>query len=128
MGTDNALIKGALDLLILKVVSLEPMHGWGLTQRIQSLSGDALAVQQLSVAGATAKSVHAGRGVGRLRHAPAAAALGSTLSRRIYGIGPADAASLAAGAAALLGAWLLAAVVPAARAGRTDPVQALRAD
>ena len=30
MGTDHALIKGTLDLLILKVVSLEPMHGWGI--------------------------------------------------------------------------------------------------
>lgn len=49
MGTDNALIKGTLDLLILKVVSLEPMHGWGITQRIQSLSHDALAVQQGSL-------------------------------------------------------------------------------
>lgn len=49
MGTDNALIKGTLDLLILKVVSLEPMHGWGITQRIQSLSGEALSVQQGSL-------------------------------------------------------------------------------
>lgn len=49
MGTDNALIKGTLDLLILKVVSLEPMHGWGITQRIQTLSRDSLAVQQGSL-------------------------------------------------------------------------------
>ena len=49
MGTDNALIKGTLDLLILKVVSLEPMHGWGIAQRIQAMSGDALAVQQGSL-------------------------------------------------------------------------------
>lgn len=49
MGTDNALIKGTLDLLILKVVSLEPMHGWGIAQRIQAISGDALSVQQGSL-------------------------------------------------------------------------------
>ncbi len=49
MGTDNGLIKGTLDLLILKVVSLEPMHGWGITQRIQALSGEALLVQQGSL-------------------------------------------------------------------------------
>jgi transcriptional regulator len=49
VGTDNALIKGTLDLLILKVVSLEPMHGWGITQRIQAISGDALSVQQGSL-------------------------------------------------------------------------------
>jgi transcriptional regulator len=49
MGTDNALIKGTLDLLILKVVSLEPMHGWGIAQRIQAMSEEALAVQQGSL-------------------------------------------------------------------------------
>ena len=49
MGTDGALIKGTLDLLILKVVSLEPMHGWGITQRIETISGDVLAVQQGSL-------------------------------------------------------------------------------
>lgn len=51
MGTEHGVIKGTLDLLILKVVSLEPMHGWGITQRIQGLSGDALAVQQGSLYG-----------------------------------------------------------------------------
>lgn len=49
MGTGNALIKGTLDLLILKVVSLEPMHGWGIAQRIQGMSGDRLLVQQGSL-------------------------------------------------------------------------------
>ncbi len=51
MGTDNALIKGTLDLLILKVVSLEPMHGWGIAQRIAAISGDSLLVQQGSLYG-----------------------------------------------------------------------------
>jgi len=49
MGSDGALIKGTLDLLILKVLSLEPMHGWGIAQRIQAMSGDALLVQQGSL-------------------------------------------------------------------------------
>ena len=49
MGTDNTLIKGTLDLLILKVVSLEPMHGWGIVQRIQTISREALLVQQGSL-------------------------------------------------------------------------------
>ncbi len=49
MGTDNAVIKGTLDLLILKVVSLESMHGWGIAQRIQAISEDALSVQQGSL-------------------------------------------------------------------------------
>ena len=41
--------QGTLDLLILKVVSLEPMHGWGIAQRIQGMSGDRLLVQQGSL-------------------------------------------------------------------------------
>ncbi len=49
MGTDNALIKGTLDLLILKVVSLAPEHGWGIAQRIQAMSEAALSVQQGSL-------------------------------------------------------------------------------
>ncbi|MEP7119207.1 MAG: PadR family transcriptional regulator [Acidobacteriota bacterium] len=49
MGTDYSLIKGTLDLLILKVVSLQPMHGWGIAQRIQAISEDALSVQQGSL-------------------------------------------------------------------------------
>ena len=49
MGTERALITGTLDLLILKVVSLEPMHGWGITQRIAAMSGETLLVQQGSL-------------------------------------------------------------------------------
>jgi PadR family transcriptional regulator PadR len=49
MGNDHGLIKGTLDLLILKVVSLEPMHGWGIAQRIQAMSREALLVQQGSL-------------------------------------------------------------------------------
>ena len=46
MGIDNALIKGTLDLLILKVVSLEPMHGWGITERIENWSEEVLCLGQ----------------------------------------------------------------------------------
>lgn len=49
MGTEGALIKGTLDLLILKVVSLEPMHGWGIAHRIQAMSGETLLVPQGSL-------------------------------------------------------------------------------
>jgi putative ABC transport system permease protein len=55
-------------------------------------------------------------------------ALGSTVSRFLYGVEPIDMVSLAVAAAALLAAGLLAAAVPGLRAGRTDPVTALRAD
>jgi PadR family transcriptional regulator, regulatory protein PadR len=40
------LLQGTLDLLILKVLSLEPMHGWAIAQRIHQLSKDVLRVNQ----------------------------------------------------------------------------------
>jgi len=43
------MIKGTLDMLILKVLSWEPMHGWGIGERIQGLSADTLAVNQGSL-------------------------------------------------------------------------------
>jgi transcriptional regulator len=42
-------LQGTLDLLILKTLSLEPMHGWGIGDRIQQLSCDALQVGQGSI-------------------------------------------------------------------------------
>jgi PadR family transcriptional regulator, regulatory protein PadR len=41
--------QGTLDLLILKALSLGPMHGWAVSERIQQISRDALAVQQGSL-------------------------------------------------------------------------------
>ncbi|HSA55683.1 MAG TPA: PadR family transcriptional regulator [Gemmatimonadaceae bacterium] len=50
MGKDPTdVIRGTLDMLILKVLALEPMHGWGISERIQALSRDALRVQQGSL-------------------------------------------------------------------------------
>ncbi len=43
------LLQGTLDLLILKTVALGPMHGWGISQRIQQISRDVLQVQQGSL-------------------------------------------------------------------------------
>ena len=43
------LLQGTLDLLILKTVALEQMHGWGISQRIQQISQDVLRVQQGSL-------------------------------------------------------------------------------
>ena len=43
------LVPGTLDMLILKVLSVEPMHGWGISERIQRLSDDALQVNQGSL-------------------------------------------------------------------------------
>lgn len=43
------MIKGTLDMLILKVLSLGPMHGWGITERVQQVSENALQVNQGSL-------------------------------------------------------------------------------
>lgn len=43
------MIRGTLDMLILKVLSMEPMHGWGISERIQGISGDELLVNQGSL-------------------------------------------------------------------------------
>jgi transcriptional regulator len=40
------LVQGTLDLLILRVVALEPMHGWAIAQRIRQMSGEVLQVGQ----------------------------------------------------------------------------------
>jgi PadR family transcriptional regulator, regulatory protein PadR len=42
-------LRGSLDLLVLKTLSLTPMHGWGISQRIQQLSRDVLEVNQGSL-------------------------------------------------------------------------------
>jgi PadR family transcriptional regulator PadR len=46
MGKPTDLIQGTLDLLILKTIALEPMHGWGIAQRIRQLSREVLQVNQ----------------------------------------------------------------------------------
>jgi PadR family transcriptional regulator len=43
------LLQGTLDLLILKTVAREPLHGWGISKRIQVLSGETLSVGQGSL-------------------------------------------------------------------------------
>ena len=43
------LLQGTLDMLILRTVALEPVHGWGISQRIQQVSGDVLQVNQGSL-------------------------------------------------------------------------------
>ncbi len=46
MAKSSDLLQGTLDLLILKVLSLEPMHGWAIAQRIRQLSSEVLKVNQ----------------------------------------------------------------------------------
>jgi len=43
------LLQGTLDMLILKTLALEPMHGWGISQRIQQISEGVLCINQGSL-------------------------------------------------------------------------------
>src|SRR2546429_632488 len=46
MSKPTDLVQGTLDMLILKIVALEPMHGWAIAQRIRQMSSDVLQVGQ----------------------------------------------------------------------------------
>jgi PadR family transcriptional regulator, regulatory protein PadR len=54
------LLQGTLDLLILRTIALEPMHGWAIGQRIQQISKDVLQVQQGSLYPALHRLEHRG--------------------------------------------------------------------
>ena len=47
--TEGELLPGTFELLILKALSLGPMHGWGISERIERLSGGVFDVQQGAV-------------------------------------------------------------------------------
>jgi transcriptional regulator len=47
--TKADLLQGSLDLLILKALSLGPLHGWGISKRIRQMSRDALEINQGSL-------------------------------------------------------------------------------
>ena len=44
MSKPNDLLQGTLDLLLLKILALEPLHGWAVSLRLKSISGDVLRV------------------------------------------------------------------------------------
>lgn len=46
MSKPTGLVQGALDLLILKILAMEPAHGWAIAQRIEQMSNDVLQVGQ----------------------------------------------------------------------------------
>ena len=46
MSKPTDLVQGTLDLLILRVLALEPLHGWAIAQRIRQMSSDQLRVGQ----------------------------------------------------------------------------------
>ena len=49
MSRPNDLVLGTLDLLLLKILALEPLHGWAISTRLKSVSGDVLQVSEGSL-------------------------------------------------------------------------------
>src|SRR6202021_4173215 len=49
MSKPNDLVQGTLDLLLLKILALEPLHGWAVSLRLKSISGDVLQVSEGSL-------------------------------------------------------------------------------
>jgi PadR family transcriptional regulator, regulatory protein PadR len=60
MSNSNDLLQGTLDMLILRTLQLETMHGWAIAQRIQQISRDVLQVQQGSLYPALHRLEHRG--------------------------------------------------------------------
>ena len=60
MPKPSDLLQGTLDLLILKTLAREPLHGWAVAKRIQALSDDVLSVQQGSLYPALHRLEHQG--------------------------------------------------------------------
>ena len=60
MGKNAELLPGTLDMLILKAVSLKPLHGYGVLLRIQQISGEGLSVPQGSLYPALYRLEHQG--------------------------------------------------------------------
>jgi PadR family transcriptional regulator PadR len=49
MSRPSDLVQGTLDLLILKILALEPLHGWAISQRLRQVSGEVLQVSDGSL-------------------------------------------------------------------------------
>ena len=60
MSDQTDVLQGTLDLLILRTLALEPMHGWAIGQRIQQISDELLRVQQGSLYPALQRLEHQG--------------------------------------------------------------------
>ena len=60
MSDQTDLLQGTLDLLIMRTIALEPLHGWAIAQRIQQISDDMLRVQQGSLYPALHRLEHQG--------------------------------------------------------------------
>src|SRR5690348_18250489 len=60
MAEPADLLPGTLDLLILKAVSLGPLHGWGIMQRIEQIAGGSFAIEEGALYPALYRLVHQG--------------------------------------------------------------------
>ena len=60
MSKPADLVQGTLDLLVLKILALQPLHGWALSQRLKQVSGDVLQVSDGSLYPALHKLEHQG--------------------------------------------------------------------
>jgi transcriptional regulator len=60
LSKPSDLVQGTLDLLILKILALEPLNGWGIGQRLRQISGDVLQVSDGSLYPALHKLEHEG--------------------------------------------------------------------
>ena len=60
MSDQTDLLQCTLDLLIMRTIALEPLHGWAIAQRIQQISDDMLRVQQGSLYPALHRLEHQG--------------------------------------------------------------------
>src|SRR5262252_1196920 len=49
MSKPSDLVQGTLDLLLLKILALEPLHGWAISLRLKAISGDVLQVSEGSL-------------------------------------------------------------------------------
>ena len=60
MSDQTDVLQGTLDLLIMRTIALEPLHGWAIAQRIQQISDDLLRVRQGSLYPALHRLEHQG--------------------------------------------------------------------
>src|SRR4051794_38280831 len=60
MSKPSDLVQGTLDMLLLKIVALEPMNGWAISQRLKQISSDVLGVSDGSLYPALHKLEHRG--------------------------------------------------------------------
>src|SRR5260221_7867187 len=49
MSKPSDLVQGTLDLLILKILALQPLHGWAISRRLKTISGEVLQVSEGSL-------------------------------------------------------------------------------